>query len=152
MVAAKHRQGRQSVPDCSRLSEQSNPNSSTVVMSSQPEPKQWSLSSNETITSIEAWENNLNYILSLDSNFADSVLTDESSCARCKRTNTTPLRGFSNDLEFVSYARRRTAAQKVTHLEMMLDQIANFLETQLSKILHLLTVFGKRSDNIMAYS
>ena len=37
--------------------------------------KQWSLSWNETITSIDAWENNLKYIPSLDLNFAD-YLTD----------------------------------------------------------------------------
>lgn len=41
------------------------------------------------------------------------------------KTNATPLRGFSNDPESVP-ARRRTAAQKVTHLEMMLCQIANY--------------------------
>ena len=86
-------------------------------------PKQWSLSSNETITLIEAWENNLKYILSFDPKFAD-FLTDGSSWG--KKTNTTPLRGFSNDPESVLAARRRTAAQKVTHLEMMLSQIANY--------------------------
>ncbi|XP_068706826.1 uncharacterized protein [Montipora foliosa] len=92
-------------------------------MTSHRAPKQWSLSSNETITSIKAWENNLKYILSLDPNFAD-FLTDGSSWG--KKTNATPLRGFSNDPESVPTARRRTAAQKVTHLEMMLGQIANY--------------------------
>ena len=92
-------------------------------MTSHRAPKQWSLSSNETITSIDAWENNLKYILSLDPNFAD-FLTDGSSWG--KKTNATPLRGFSNDPESVPAARRRTAAQKVTHLEMMLGQIANY--------------------------
>ena len=92
-------------------------------MTSHRAPKQWSLSSNETITSIDAWENNLKYILSLDPNFAD-FLTDGSSWG--KKTNATPLRGFSNDSESVPAARRRTAAQKVTHLEMMLGQIANY--------------------------
>ena len=43
-----------------------------------------------------------------------------------KKTNATPLRGFSSDPESVPAARRRTAAQKVTHLEMMLGQIANY--------------------------
>ena len=92
-------------------------------MTSHRAPKQWSLSSNETITSIDAWENNLKYILSLDPNFAE-FLTDGSSWG--KKTNATPLRGFSNDPESVPAARRRTAAQKVTHLEMMLGQIANY--------------------------
>jgi len=92
-------------------------------MTSHRAPKQWSLSSNETITSIEAWENNVKYILSLDPNLAD-FLTDGSSWG--KKTNATPLLGFSNDPESVPTARRRTASQKVTHLEMMLGQIANY--------------------------
>ena len=33
-------------------------------------PKQWSLTKQETITSFEAWRQNLQYILSLDRNFA----------------------------------------------------------------------------------
>ena len=90
-------------------------------MTSHRAPKQWSLSSNETITLIDAWENNL--ILSLDPNFAD-FLTDGSSWG--KKTNATVLRGFSNNPECVPAARRRTAAQKVTHLEMMLGQIENY--------------------------
>ncbi|KAL9970677.1 hypothetical protein ACROYT_G023088 [Oculina patagonica] len=77
-------------------------------------PKQWSLTSNETITSIEAWENNLKYILSLDSNFA-GFLTDGSSWG--KKMNASPLRGFTNDPETVPVAQRRTAAQKTAHLE-----------------------------------
>ena len=92
-------------------------------MTSQRAPKQWSLTSNKTITSLEAWENNLKYILSLDSNFA-GFLTDGTSWG--KKTNASPLRGFSNDNDSVPAPRRRTAAQKVTHLEMMLGQIANY--------------------------
>lgn len=86
-------------------------------------PKQWSLTTTETITSIEAWENNLKYILSLDPNFA-SFLTDEATWL--KKTNASPLRGFTDDDDEVPAIRRRTAAQKVTHLEMMLGQIANY--------------------------
>jgi len=92
-------------------------------MTSQRAPKQWSLTSNETITSLEPWENNLKYILSLDSNFAD-FLTNGTLWG--KKTNASPLRSFSNDNESVPVPRRRTAAQKVTHLEMMLGQIANY--------------------------
>ena len=92
-------------------------------MTSHRAPKQWSLSLNETITSIEACENNLKYILSLDPNFAD-CLTDGSAWGN--KTNASPLRGFSNNPESVPAARRRTATQKVTHLEMMLGQIANY--------------------------
>ena len=43
-----------------------------------------------------------------------------------KKTNAPPLLGFSNDPESVPAARRRTAAQKVTHLELMLGKIANY--------------------------
>jgi len=78
-------------------------------MTSQRAPKQWSLTSNETITSLEAWENNLKYILSLDSNFAD-FLTDGTSWG--KKMNASPLRDFSNDNKSVPAPRRRTAAQK----------------------------------------
>ena len=37
------------------------------------------------------------------------------------------MRGFEDDDEEVPTIRRRTAAQKVTHLEMMLEQIANYV-------------------------
>lgn len=86
-------------------------------------PKQWTLSTSETITSIEAWENNLKYILSLDLNFA-SFLTDDATWL--KKTNAAPLRGFTDDDADIPAIRRRTAAQKVSHLEMMLGQIANY--------------------------
>ena len=33
-------------------------------------PKQWALTKNETITSFEAWRQNIQYTLSLDLNFA----------------------------------------------------------------------------------
>jgi len=53
-------------------------------MTSRRAPKQRSLSLNETITLIEAWENNLKTILSLDPNFAD-FLTDRSSWGKKKQ-------------------------------------------------------------------
>ena len=43
-----------------------------------------------------------------------------------KKTSTTPLRGFTDDTEPIPEASRRTAAQKLTHLELMLGQIANY--------------------------
>jgi hypothetical protein len=72
-------------------------------------PKQWSLTTTETITSIEAWENNLKYILSLEHTFV-SFLT--AGATWLKKTNASPQ------------IQRRTAAQKVTHLKMMLGQIS----------------------------
>ena len=86
-------------------------------------PKQWSLTTTETITSIEAWENNLKYILSLDHNFAPFLTA---GATWLKKTNASPLRGFTDDDEDIPQIQRRTAAQKVTHLEMMLGQIANY--------------------------
>ena len=92
-------------------------------MASVRAPKQWSLTTHETITSIEAWENNLKYTLSLDPNFA-AFLTDTATWG--KKTNASPLRGFIDDDEPVPAPRRRTATQKATHLDMLLGQIANY--------------------------
>ena len=86
-------------------------------------PKQWTLTKNETITSFEAWRQNLQYTLSLDPNFASYLLEDSTWL---KKTSTTPLRGFTDDTEPIPEASRRTAAQKLTHLELMLGQIANY--------------------------
>lgn len=86
-------------------------------------PKQWRLTKHETITSFESWRQNLQYTLSLDINFAP-FLVDGTKWT--KKSSTTPHRGLSGDNEDVPEATRRTAAQKVTHLELMLGQIANF--------------------------
>lgn len=77
----------------------------------------------ETITSFEAWRQNLQYILSLDANFA-SFLSDGVSWQ--KKTSANPTRGLQNDCENVPLARRRTAYQKAAHLDLMLGQIANY--------------------------
>ena len=87
-------------------------------------PKQWSLTTTETITSIKVWEYNIKYILFLDPTFA-SFLTDEPSWL--KKSNASPLRGFTDDDEGVPAIQLKTAAQKVTHLEMMLGKIANYV-------------------------
>lgn len=86
-------------------------------------PKQWSLTKQETITSFEAWRQNLQYTLSLDPNFA-GFLVD--GFTWLKKTNNVPLRGLVNDAHPIPEANRRTAAQKTTHLELMLGQIANY--------------------------
>ena len=92
-------------------------------MASNRAPKQWTLTKEETITSFEAWRQNLLYILSLDPNFAHFLLEDTTWQ---RKTSTNPTRGFTDDGEDVPVASRRTAAQKVTHLDLMLGQIANF--------------------------
>ena len=86
-------------------------------------PKQWSLTKRETITSFEAWRQNIQYTISLDPNFAD-FLNDQARWQ--KKSPTSPTRGFTDDGEDVPTARRRTAQQKCTHLDLMLGQIANF--------------------------
>ena len=86
-------------------------------------PKQWSLTKNETITTFEAWRQNLQYSLSLDTNFAP-FLADNFSWL--KKSSTSPERGLTSDGENVPTSRRRTANQKNVHLELMLGQIANF--------------------------
>ena len=86
-------------------------------------PKQWTLIKHETITSFEAWRQNLQYTLSLDRNFA-SFLSD--GVTWLKKTPATPLCGLQDDAESVPTASRRTAQQKCTHLELTLGQIANY--------------------------
>ena len=86
-------------------------------------PKQWSLTKDESITTFESWRQNLKYVLSLDANFATFIQED---AEWAKKTRAAPLRGFDDDGNDVAAAQRRTAAQKVIHLELMLGQIANF--------------------------
>ena len=86
-------------------------------------PKQWSLTKTETVTSFENWRQNLQYVLSLDANFAPFLITG-ASWEKKGRTNNT--RGLTNDPTTVPEAQRRTAQQKVMHLELMLGQIANY--------------------------
>lgn len=87
-------------------------------MTSNRAPKQWSL----TITSFEAWRQNLQYILSLDANFAPFLADD----ASWQKKSQGPMRGFTDDGEDIPASRRRTAQQKCTHLDLMLGQIANY--------------------------
>lgn len=84
-------------------------------------PKQWCLTKTETVNSFENWRQNLLYSLSLDQNFAP-FLTETARWE--KKTRNVPLRGMVSDNEDTPGA--RTAQQKVTMLELMLGQIANF--------------------------
>ncbi|KAL5011512.1 hypothetical protein ScPMuIL_010063 [Solemya velum] len=74
-------------------------------------PKQWCLTKNETINSFENWKQNLQYTLSLDTNFSAFLVH---GATWEKKTRTTPLRGFVDDDGVVPEARRRTAQQKCT--------------------------------------
>lgn len=101
--------------------------------------KQWSLTSNEIITSIEVWENNLKYNLSPGPNFASFLMAGTSWG---KKTNASPLSGFTNDGNLFLTSQRMTAAQKVAHLETMLVQIANYAPVLLKNSI------GKNSTSI----
>ena len=86
-------------------------------------PKQWCLTKTENITSFESWRQNLVYTLSLDKNFAPFLVA---GVQWRKRTRDNPHRGFVNDPQTVPEESRRTREQKVTILELLLGQIANF--------------------------
>ncbi|CAB4026150.1 Retrovirus-related Pol poly from transposon opus, partial [Paramuricea clavata] len=94
-----------------------------VSMAGNRAPKQWSLTKQETITSFEAWRQNLQYTLSSDPNFAPFLID---GVTWLRKTTASPLRGFENDADTVSEARRRTAEQKAAQLEFILGQIANY--------------------------
>ena len=61
--------------------------------------------------------------LTLDANFAP-FLVDQATWG--KKTNTSPLRDLRDDSDDTPGLIKRTAQQKVAHLELMLGQIANF--------------------------
>ena len=86
-------------------------------------PKQWSLTKQEMIMSLEAWRQNLHYILFLDRNFA-GFLAD--GVTWLKKSHSSPRCGLQDDPESVPQASCRTAQQKCIHLELMLGQIANY--------------------------
>ena len=85
-------------------------------------PKQWVLTKTETVNSFENWKQNLSYILSLDTNFAPFL---DPSMKWTKKTRNDTSRGLTDDSDAIT-SNRRTATQKVAHLEMMLGQIANY--------------------------
>src|SRR4029434_9351392 len=82
--------------------------------------KQWCLSKQETLNSFENWKQNLLYTLSLDPLFALFLVEGATW------TKTNLFRGLRDDGENLPAARRRTAQQKVSHLELMLGRIANY--------------------------
>ena len=75
--------------------------------------KQWALTEEETITTFEAWKNNILYILSLEEKFSPFL---KAGAKWAKKTKTTQHRGFTGD----------DAAVKAANLELFLGQIANF--------------------------
>ena len=86
-------------------------------------PKQWSLSKSESVNSFDNWRQNITYTLSLDPNFAPFLVD---GVVWLKRSRADPNRGLTDDGQNVPQAARKTAAQKVAFLELMLGQIANY--------------------------
>ena len=85
-------------------------------------PKQWQLTTNETLNSFTNWKENLCYTLSLDAAFKP-LLRDGVTWQ--KQTAATPTRGFTDDPETVT-TNRQTKEEKVATLNLMLGQIANY--------------------------
>lgn len=80
--------------------------------------KQWCLTKHKTVNSFENWRQNFTYTLSLDSDFAPSLLAGagwESPCCE-----------FKDDADTVPGAQRRTKKHKAAMLELMLGQIAKY--------------------------
>ena len=67
-------------------------------MNSNGAPKQWSLTTNETINTFEDWKQNLHYSLSLGTIFAH-ILADNFSWL--KKSSASPQRGLTSDREDV---------------------------------------------------
>ena len=85
-------------------------------------PKQWALTKDETINSFENWRQNLTYTLALDPNFEHFLKPG----ATWLKHSVDSTRGFQDDKDPIPEAKRLTAARKVTLLDLMLGQIANF--------------------------
>ena len=86
-------------------------------------PKQWCLTRDETLSSFQAWKQNLLYILSLDLNFKPFL---EPGVTWTKKTSANPTRGLTSDGNDIQKRQRRTANEKAADLHLMLGQIANF--------------------------
>ena len=82
------------------------------------------LSKTETANSFESLRQNFIYTLSLDEKFATFLIDDVTWLKKTKAN--AAHRGFANDCDDIAEGGRRTAAQKIVDLELMLGQIANF--------------------------
>ena len=91
-------------------------------MASNRAPKQWALTKQETITSFEAWRQNLMYCLALDTKFAPFLVAGFT----WKKSTEDATRGLKADDETVAEDKRLTAAQKCSFLDLFLGQIANY--------------------------
>ena len=90
-------------------------------MSNNRAPKQWQLTTNETLNSFKNWKENLVYTLSLDKSFAPFL---HDNVTWLKHSTVTPNRGFADDA--TTETDPQTAAAKCATLNLMLGQIANY--------------------------
>ena len=84
-------------------------------------PKQKELTRCETITSFNAWQGQLLYVLSFNKSFAPFLVP---GCTWAKYSSVNPHRGFEDDAATV--VNGLTRAQKVRNLDLFLGQIANY--------------------------
>ena len=84
-------------------------------------PKQWSLTSNETLNSFKNWKENLLYTLSLDASFKPYL---KANVTWGQLTSASPNRGFVDDEDTV--ANKQSKEEKTATLGLMLGQIANW--------------------------
>ena len=87
-------------------------------------PKQWALGKTETITTFNAWKDNLLYILSLETKFASFLVPD---ATWAKHTSTDPNRGYTDDAGVNDTPPTgQKKEEKVKNLLLFLGQIANY--------------------------
>ena len=90
-------------------------------MSNNRAPKQWPLTTNETLNSFKTWKENLVYTLSLDKSFAPFL---KNGVTWLKQSTVAPTRGLTDDA--VGTTDALTAVEKCATLNLMLGQIANY--------------------------
>ena len=86
-------------------------------------PKQKELGKRETLTSFENWRQTLVYTASLDANLAPFLAH---GFTWLKQTNANNNRGLQGDAAPIPENQRRTAAQKLISLELLLGHIASY--------------------------
>ena len=90
------------------------------MMANNRAPKQWQLTTNETLNSFKNWKENLCYTLSLDKSFTPFL---KDGVTWQKHSTASPTRGFTDD---TTGTPAQTGADKCSTLNLMLGQIANY--------------------------
>ena len=110
-------------------------------------PKQWQLTTNETINTFKNWKENLVYTLSLDKAFAPFMKT---GVTWTKYSSVSPHRGFTDDDN--SVAGGQTKEEKCATLTLLLGQIANYANiVSRNQIIRQSTSLNDIWDNLRQY-